>query len=148
MTKHGTFTLERSLAAAPARVWAAFAEAEARAIWGIPDPALNMTFSGTDFRVGGRDLCLCGPGPAEGVTVETLYHAIDPGHRIVSTELIGMPADPDGASLVTVMMAPDGDGTALTVTVQSVSLGEDDSIAEIEGGWTAALGNLERYLAR
>ncbi|MEO1789483.1 MAG: SRPBCC domain-containing protein [Pseudomonadota bacterium] len=148
MTKHGTFTLERSLAAAPARVWAAFAEAEARAIWGTPSPELNMTFSETDFRVGGRDLCICGPGPAEGVTVETHYHAIDPGHRIVSTELIGMPADPDGVSLVTVVMQPDGAGTALAVTVQSVSLGTEDSIAEIEGGWTAALGNLEAYLAR
>ena len=147
-TRHGTLTFERSLKAAPTRVWAALSEPEARATWGPPTPELNMAFEHADFRVGGRDLCVCGPGPAEGVTVETFYHAIDPETRIVFTEVIGMPSAPEGASLVTVALAPEADGTALKITLQVVSLGEEDMLAEMEGGWGSSLGNLEAYLAR
>lgn len=147
-TRHGTVTLNRTLKAAPARVWAAFADPEARAAWSIPSPDLNMRFAEADFRVGGRDLCVCGPGPAEGVTVETVYHAIDPETRMVSTEVIGMPAAPGAASLVTVALAPVGEGTALAVTLQSVSLGTDDMLAEVRDGWEGALTNLDGYLAR
>lgn len=147
-TRHGTLTFDRTLNAAPSSVWAAFAEPEARATWGPPTPEINMAFKHADFRVGGRDLCVCGPGPAEGVTVETYYHAIDPETRIVFTEVIGMPAAPEGASLVTVALAAEGGGTALKITLQVVSLGEEDMLADLEGGWGSSLGNLEDYLAR
>ena len=77
-----------------------------------------------------------------------MYHAIDPATRMVSTEVIGMPAAPGAASLVTVALAPAGEGTALAVTLQSVSLGTDDMLAEVRDGWEGALTNLDGYLAR
>ena len=146
MIKHGTLTFERQLKKPPATVFKAFADPEARGVWSPPTPELNMTFSETDFRPGGRDLCVCGPGPAEGVTVETMYHAIVDGQQIVMTEIIGTPDGAETVALVTTEFAARGPGTDLRVTVQGVSLGDEDGLAEMEGGWTAALENLERYL--
>ncbi|MEM9342551.1 MAG: SRPBCC domain-containing protein [Pseudomonadota bacterium] len=146
MTRHGTLTFERQLKKPPATVFKAFADTDARSIWAPPTPDLNMTYSESDFRTGGRDLCVCGPGPAEGVTVETLYHAITEGRQIVMTEIIGTPDGAETVALVTTELSARSTGTELKVTIQGVSLGEMDGLAEMEGGWTAALANLERYL--
>lgn len=146
-TRHATTVFDRTLNAPARRVFDAFAKAEARAIWAPPVPEINMVFEKADFRVGGRDLCRCGPGPAEGVTVETFYHAIDDGRRIVFTEVIGMPEAPEAVGLVTVEIAPQDDESNLTVTVQLTSVGAEDMTGEVESGWTSSLQNLERYLA-
>ncbi len=145
-TLHDTLVLERTFKAAPEAVFNAFADPKARAVWGPPMPEINMSFKEADFREGGRDVCICGPGPAEGVTVETLYHAIAKPTRIVFTETISAPDQMEGASLVTVEVAVAGPGAALKVTLQVVSLGEENTVDEVHGGWTASLGNLERYL--
>ncbi|MEM1065482.1 MAG: SRPBCC domain-containing protein [Pseudomonadota bacterium] len=142
---HATLTLERSLKAPPAKVWNAYADPDARSVWGVPSPDINMTFQEADFRAGGRDLCVCGPGPAEGVTVETLYHSIEHEARIVTTEIIGMPGAPDAVTLVTVQFAATANGTQLTVTIQATSLAGPEMEAELRGGWEAALANLAAY---
>ncbi len=142
---HATLTLERSLKASPAKVWNAYADPEARAVWGVPSPDINMSYQEADFRPGGRDLCVCGPGPAEGVTVEALYHAITPEAQIVSTEIIGMPGAPEAISLVTTQMAAADGGTQITVTIQVTSLAGPEMEAELRGGWEAALANLAAY---
>ncbi len=145
-THHETLTLERQLAHPPATVFAAFQDPEARAIWSPPSPEMNMTFTETAFEVGGRDLCVCGAGPAEGVTVDTLYHAIETDTRIVFSEAIGMPGAPEAVSLVTVTMAPKASGTTLSVVIQITDLSGGSVVPEVKGGWTTSLGNLETYL--
>lgn len=54
-THHTTFVIERSFAASPAQVFAAWATPEAKARWfaGPPDK-WNETHRELDFRVGGR----------------------------------------------------------------------------------------------
>lgn len=145
--RHDTLTLTRDLKHSPSRVFAAFASPKARATWTPPDASLNMRFEASDVRPGGRELCVCGPGPAEGVTVENLFHAIEPDARIVSTEVIGMPGAPDAVSLITVVLQGTDSGTHLAITVQITDLGDGAVTPEVEGGWTAALANLEAYLA-
>lgn len=145
-TRHETLTFNRSLGHAPAAVFEAFASPEARGIWSPPSPEFNMAFTETDFRVGGRDLCVCGEGPAEGVTVETVYHAIETNTQIVLTEAIGMPGAPEAVGLVTITMAAGQSGTDLTVTVQLADLSGGAMISEVGGGWTSSLANLDAYL--
>ncbi len=147
ITLHDTHVLNRQFKATPEAVFAAFEDPKARAIWSPPTPEINLAFKEADFREGGRDLCICGPGPAEGVAVETFYHSIARPSRIVFTETISDPSQMAGASLVTVEISPDGGGAALKLTLQIVSLGEENMVDEVFGGWTASLGNLERYLA-
>lgn len=149
-THHATRSIERKLAASPERVFAAFSDPAARAVWSPPSPDLNMHYTEADFRVGGRDVWTCGPGPAEGTTVETTYHAIRPNRLILSTEAIGDGTQAMAVALVTVELADAAGACAVTVTLQAVDLAamEDmDMIGEMEVGWAAALENLSLYLA-
>lgn len=144
--RHDTLTLRRRLSHAPSAVFAAFADPQARAIWAPPSPDMNMRYTEASFEVGGRDLCVCGTGPAEGVTVDTLYHVIETDARILFSEAIGMPGTPEAVSLVTVTMTPTDSGTTLSVVIQIADLSGGSMIPEVKGGWTASLGNLETYL--
>lgn len=142
---HGTLSFERALNHDPHRVFAAFAEVDARAAWAPPSPDFAMTFRETDFRVGGRDICVCGPGPTEGVTVETLYHVIEQDRRILFTEVVGYPGAPEAVGLVSVELTLKQGATQMKVTVQLTGL-SPDAERDIGSGWAASIDNLERYL--
>lgn len=105
-----------------------------------------MRFERSDFRVGGSELCICGPGPAEGVRVETFYHSIEDDRRIIFTEAIGMEGAPESVCLVTVELEENGKVTELRIVVQATSIGGAEMISEVKGGWTASLDNLAAYL--
>lgn len=143
---HDTHTLTRDLAAAPETVFAAFSDAKARGIWTYPSPDLNMAMTHADFREGGSDTSLCGPGPAEGVSVETLYHAITAPSAILSTEILRVPGSIECISLVTIQIAPQQSGSRISVTLQSTSPTDAANITEVQQGWMAALENLAEYL--
>jgi len=71
-TKHATFTIERSFAVPPARVFAAYADAKAKARWFVGPDEWEKSNLKLDFRVGGRETVSGGPpgGPAYGATAE------------------------------------------------------------------------------
>jgi len=122
LPRYETFTLTRQFSATTDRVFGAFADPAARAIWSPPSPD-------------------------EGVEVETLYHAIDTGKLIHFTEILKVGDAIEGSSLVTVVLQPnDGTGTALTVILQAISLGDPTTIDEMHQGWDASLGNLAAWL--
>jgi uncharacterized protein YndB with AHSA1/START domain len=144
---HDTLVLERTYPAAPARVFAAWREPEARLRWAVPK-GQALAFDATDFRIGGRDLARCGdPGDLR-YRLETLYEAIEPDRRLVLTERCRDGDTLLSVALITVEIAPHGSGARLTLTNQIVALEGGGMIEGSRHGWSAALDNLGEDLAR
>lgn len=123
----------RRIRAAPERVYGFFT-----------DPLLWARWQGTsatvDARPGGLLQVAMGPGGsgvAEGRFVE-----LDPFGRIVFTwgwASSPLSSLPPGSTVVTVELWPDGDGTRVTLTHDSLPAGERDIH---EAGWSLYLGRL------
>jgi len=82
-THHAKFVIERTYAASPARVFAAWADPKAKARWFVGrDEAANSNHE-LDFRVGGREINRVGPmgGPVH--SFDGRYLDIVPDQRIV-----------------------------------------------------------------
>lgn len=146
-TKHATFTIERTFAAAPARVFAAYADAKSKARWfGGPDEweKSNLTL---DFRVGGRESVSGGPTGGPIHRYSALYQDIVPDQRIVLTYEMYLDETRISVSLGTTELKPDGSGTRLVYTEQSVFLdGHDDAGGREHGtGWL--FDNLAAFLS-
>ncbi|MEO5805617.1 SRPBCC family protein [Devosia sp.] len=134
---HSTFTIERSYAAAPAKVFDAWASKEAKAKW-FP---VGDTF---DFREGGREYQK-GDGPDGSTFVfDVLYHDIVPNERIVYTYEMQMNGKRISVSVATVDIRAAGTGTKLIVTEMGVYLDGLDTREMRERGTAElmdALGN-------
>jgi uncharacterized protein YndB with AHSA1/START domain len=131
--EHATFVIERTYDASPSRVFAAWADPEAKARWfGPPDDSAGE-FE-LDFRVGGREL---NRGKAPGgndYTYEATYQDIVPDERIVYAYEMHMNGTRISVSLSTVELKADGDGTRLVYTEQGAFLDGHDTPAQREGG--------------
>ncbi len=87
---HGSFTLERAYPAAPARVFAAWADPAVKARWFAGGTGEGHQL---DFRVGGREVASGGPDGGPVMTFETFYREIVPQERIVYTSTMSAGAD-------------------------------------------------------
>ena len=112
--QHGTIRLERRYKAAPARVFAAWAEPEARAKWDVPGRWLiaEQTF---DFREGGRERKRFGPPDDPRLVADTLYLDIVPQRRIVFSYSMTSRGTPISVSLTTVELACPSSGGRATI---------------------------------
>jgi uncharacterized protein YndB with AHSA1/START domain len=143
---HSTFVVERTYPATPARVFAAWADQEAKARWfGNPDDGVEE-FE-LDFRVGGREF---NRGVVEGsaYTYEARYQDIVPDERIVYAYDMHMGDQRISVSLGTVELTPDGNGTRLTYTEQGAFLDGLDSAAQRRSGTGALFDALGKELER
>jgi uncharacterized protein YndB with AHSA1/START domain len=119
---HHAFTIERRYKAKPSRVFAAWSDPRAKAIWfhgpdeGSRDP-LEL-----DFRVGGQEHASGVAQDGARHTYDALYLDIVPDERFVLTFWMSIDGKPISASLQTVQVAPDGAGTLLTFTEQAAFL--------------------------
>ena len=108
---HSTFTLQREYDAPPARVFAAWAEREAKAKW----LAGGVAGYELDFRVGGRET-LSAELQGKVIGWETLYREIVQDERIVYTSVLSENGVTATVSLTTVELQPSSDGgTKLTL---------------------------------
>jgi len=148
-TQHATFVIERAYLAPPARVFAAWASADAKARW-FSGPADKWTLKQRelDFRVGGREL-LVGSFTGGSVSAfESRYQDIVPNQRIVYSYDMHIEDRRISVSLATVVFEVSGVGTKLTLTEQGVFLDGLDTPTSREAGTRALLENLDAALLR
>jgi uncharacterized protein YndB with AHSA1/START domain len=150
---HDTFTIERTYPAAPSRVFAAFASAEAKNIWGDTgglEPADGEAgIAEFDFRAGGRERF---GFKMNGTTYryDACYYDIVPDQRIIYAYEMYAENARISVSLAAIEFAKTSDGTALTVTEQGTYLDGIDgpqAPALRKEGVTEMLDNLTGYLA-
>ena len=148
-TQHGTIRLERRYKAPPNRVFAAWAEPEARAKWDVPGRWViaEQTF---DFREGGRELKRFGPKDDPRLVADTLYLDIVPPSRIVFSYSMTSRGMPISVSLTTIELsaAPSSGGrdTHLLLTEQIVFLDGNDNAANREQGLASMLDKIGETL--
>ena len=141
---HATFVLERTYAAPPARVFAAWSDRDTKARWflGAEDgaaPGYEL-----DFRVGGREAARGGPEGGPTYTYEARFRDIVPDRRIVSTYEMHLDDARISVSVATVELRADGDGTHLVYTEQTAFLDGHDVPGQRQHGMGKLLDALSR----
>ena len=144
--QHGTIRLKRHYKAAPARVFAAWAEPKARAQWDVPGRWV-IAEQRFDFREGGREVKRFGPKDDPRFVADTLYLDIVPARRIVFSYSMTSRGEPVSVSLTTVEIMPDGQGTKLLLTEQIVFLDGKDNAANREEGLASMLDKIGESVA-
>ncbi len=141
-TEHATFVIERTYDAAPARVFAAWADPAAKRRWfGDPDDPANGAHE-LDFRVGGRETNRGGPPGGPVYVYEARYHDIVPNERIAYAYTMDMDGQRISVSVTTVEFVPAGDGTRLVFTEQGAFFDGKDKPEFREGGTNELLDAL------
>jgi uncharacterized protein YndB with AHSA1/START domain len=148
---HSTFTLDRTYPAAPARVFAAFADPARKRRWFLEAGGNQVEHHELDFRVGGTERARFRHGaPMEGVafTTDATFLEIQPETRIVFASTMAMADHRFSASLVTVELEPAGGGTRLTLTHQGAFFEGADGPEMRKEGWGKLLDRLADYVAQ
>jgi uncharacterized protein YndB with AHSA1/START domain len=143
---HDTFTIERRYPAAPARVFAAFADQPTKARWFGCVDEWEVAEHTLDFRVGGRETWRGGPPGGAEHRNDTVYHDIVPDRRLVWSYAMSLGVRRISVSRATVELWPVGTGTRLRFTEQGVYLDGYDGDADRVRGTHDLLDNLERAL--
>lgn len=145
---HTTFVIERNYPAAPARVFAAFADPKIKARWFAgPDDWGSSAFE-LDFRVGGREVNSGGPKGGPVYSFNALYQDIVPDERIVFSYDMHLDQTRISVSLTTVEFRAEGAGTRLTFTEQGAFLDGHDDPAGREHGTRELLDALGAMLMK
>ena len=138
-----SLTLKRRFAAAPEKVYAAWADPEKLVQWfgpGAVEP--GSVKADIDLRVGGH-YRISFNANGQYNEVGGVYREVVPNERLVFSW--AWYSTPERESLVTVSLKPDGAGTLLTFHhEQFVDVTARDNH---ERGWTELLGKLENFLA-
>ena len=133
---HGSLTIERTYAAPPSRVFAAWANIETKAQWFVgPPERWTLVTRELDFRVGGTEV-LEGLFDKDVIVRFTArYHAIIPNERLVYVyDLDGCDRN-QSVSLVSVEFAPTASGgTRMTFTEQIVFCDGQDGVEARRSG--------------
>ena len=149
---HSTFTLERRYPAAPARVFAAFAEKSEKRRWYVDNKQMVAEEFEMDFRVGGRDVLRYrfgdkGPFPGVPLIFNTVYLDIVPNQRLVYAYSLTIGEAIVSASLVTFEFLAAGRETQVLFTEQG-AYGEGSGGADMrKEGWNTLLDKLAGHVA-
>jgi uncharacterized protein YndB with AHSA1/START domain len=144
---HDTFTIERSYDATPARVFAAWARPEARARWFVGPAGWTALERSLDFRVGGKEVTK-GRFSESGVVsnFESLFLDIVPDQRIIFTYVMHVNDRKISASLATLELEVEGEGTRLRYTEQGAFIDGYEDNGGRKRGTEALLNQLDAWL--
>lgn len=143
---HTTFTLERSYAAPPAKVFKAFADPAIKRRWFVEGDGWAVEEFTGEFKVGGFERGRFRFKGGEPVRNDTSYHDIVPNERIIFAYTMAIGENRISSSLATLQFKPSGAGTQLIFTEQGAFLDGLDSAGPREGGWKGLLDALGRAL--
>ncbi|HVO58138.1 MAG TPA: SRPBCC family protein [Dongiaceae bacterium] len=149
---HGTFVIERTYPAAPERIFAAFSDATKKRKWFAGGDGPDTESHTLDFRVGGieRTVRRMGDGtpfPGAALINESVYQDIQPGKRIVFAYTMSLNEYRISASLATVELLAEGQGTKMVFTDQGAYFEGSDGVERREHGWKTILQSLDQELA-
>jgi uncharacterized protein YndB with AHSA1/START domain len=137
--------VRQHLAAAPSRVFAAFADPALVSRWLTPSPEVTLRVVQFDFRVGGSYRFAYDVPGAPTMFVNGLYQTIEAPSTIVFSWNIEPPDEHAGVrSEVTVTLTPRGTGTDLRILHAQLTL--PGGRERHEAGWRGALNYLAALL--
>jgi uncharacterized protein YndB with AHSA1/START domain len=147
---HESFTIERRYQSGAARVFAAFSDPAQKKRWFAEGPGSVLDEYSLDFRVGGREFSRFHVDSPEfssdAITNDTYYFDIVEGQRIIFGYSMANMGTPFSASLTTITLEPDGDGTKLTHTEQVTFLDGADGLRMREAGTRMLYERLAEFL--
>jgi uncharacterized protein YndB with AHSA1/START domain len=147
---HVTTVVERRFERIPpSAVFQAWADPAQRAQWDLPggNDWVLVELS-QDFRIGGREKARFGPRDDPRYWSVGEYLDIVPDERIVSAGVMHSGTVRTSATLLTVELHREGDGTHLVLTDQSVYFGSGEMPSDRLSGWGEILDRLLRFFSR
>ena len=146
-TRHTTFTIERIYNFAPAKVFAAWSNVDAKARWFAgPVGKWTLVKRELDFRVGGREKLSGSFVDGHTSTFNGYYQDIVPNERIVYSYEMDLSGKKISVSLATVEFKPAKAGTKLHFTEQAVFLDDFEDAGGRERGTSELLDQLGAWL--
>jgi uncharacterized protein YndB with AHSA1/START domain len=145
-TTHGTFTIERTYDAKPARVFAAWSTAEAKSRWFVGPDGWQLVLREMDFRVGGKERLKGRFANGTVTDYQCTYHDIVPERRIVYAYDMYVDEAKLSVSLATIEVEVSGSGTRLVLTEQGAFLDGYDDAGKRERGTGDLLDKLGQSL--
>ena len=143
---HASFSVERTYQAAPAEVYRALTDVEAKAQWFGGGSAHTVLERHLDVRPGGREVLRGRAQNGVESRFEAVYHDVVPEERLVYSYVMDYGARRLSVSLVTFELKPAGGGTRLVFTEQGAFLDGHDDAGSRRRGAGALLDALGRWL--
>lgn len=145
-TTHATFVIEREYKAAPAKVFAAFANPESKAKWFVGPEDWDKSNHKLDFRIGGKESVSGGPPGGVVHSYNGEIWDIVENERIVISYEMHLDKQRISVSLGTTEIKPNGAGSKLIYTEQGAYLDGYDDAGERERGTQGLFDQLETFL--
>lgn len=145
---HDTFTLKRSWAATPVRVFRAWADLDLKRQWFAPPPGQWTELRRTlEFRPGGREVHE-GKFNDSGMTTlyEGRFHLIEDNARLVFAYDLHLSGAFHSVTLATLLLRPNGAHTDVSYTEQIAFLDGNDGTAQRKEGTEFGFSVLEKAL--
>jgi len=154
-TTHASFVIERTYAAAPPRVFAAWRDPEAKRAWFAEGEGWEIQSYELDFREGGVEksqfrFAKDDKTSGEKTTIgnDTVFNEIIDNERIIFTYAMDRNGLRFSVSLASVELTPAGAGTRLIFTEHGAYFDGGDSVKMREAGWDDLLRKLGDHFAK
>lgn len=143
---HGSFTIERTYDATPARIFRALSEEAAKHRWFACHDEWPVLAYTLDFREGGREHYRGTAGEVEH-SMDAYYWDIVPNERIIWAYEMHVGGEKISVSLNTILLEKTSRGTKMTFTEQGAYFWMENDLAMREQGTQELLDALGRELA-